>query len=674
MSLDTRGTVSVMTRSPDSNAPRARTRTSPAGRSLAAARAAVAERRWPDALAAFHAADEAGLLEREDLDAYGDAAWWVGELTTAIRVRERAFAAHLTAEDEKRAGLLALQLVNDYSHRLQGSMATGWLRRAERLLEALPESAEHAHLARQHLNVALGRGDLDEALRQADLVLDIGRRLRNRDIEALGLQDKGRVLVASGAVTEGLELLDEAVVRAISDELSPLATAIVYCNSTVACQDLADYRRAAQFADAAREWCDRQAITGFPGMCRVRRAEVTRLRGAWAEAETEARQACSELADFCLDYAGEGFYQIGEIRLRVGDLAGADAAFVQAHQLGRNPVPGLALLRAAQGKPAAGAALLKRAMDDTSTPPLLRARLLAAAAEIHLALGDVAGADDASRELRAIADQFGSQALLASAAAAIGAVALERDDLTVASTELERARRLWQETEAPYEVARARLLLAEAHRRGRDADAAAFELRAALEAFQRLGAVPDAERSRAALAQLEDQPARTVDRTMMFTDIVRSTDLVEAIGDAAWGRLRDWHDRTIRRVIEIHRGEEVDHAGDGFFVVFNSPDDALACAVEIQRSLAEQRREHGFAPSVRIGLHAGELIQSASGYGGRSVHLAARIAALAEGDEIVASADVLRAAGHPPAHLPSREVTLRGIRRPVEVATLSSSG
>lgn len=646
---------------------------SSARRSLAAARQAVAERQWPAALREFEAADAGGLLEREDLDSYGESAWWVGQLATAIRVRERAFGAHLKAGDEKRAAMLALQLVNDYNHRLQGSMATGWLRRAERLLESLSESPEHGHLARQHLNMALGRGDLDEALRQADSVLAIGQRLANRDVEALGLQDKGRVLVARGSVTEGLELLDEAVVRAISDELSPMATAVVYCNSTVACQDLADYRRASEFADAARDWCDRQAITGFPGMCRVRRAEVTRLRGAWEEAEREARQACTELADFCLDYAGEGFYQIGEIRLRVGDLAGADAAFAEAHQLGRNPVPGLALLRMAQGKPAAGAGLLRRAMDDPSTTRLTRARLLAAAVEVHLALHDIAAADQAAHELSAVAGEFGSQALLASAAVARGAVALERDEFREAVAELEHGRRLWQETDAPYEVARVRLLLADAHARGGDADAAAFELRASLAAFRRLGAVPDATRAAAALATIEDQPAAPIERTMMLTDIVGSTDLIEAIGDAAWLKLRDWHDRTIRGLIETHRGEEVDHTGDGFFVVFGSPDDALSCAVGIQRSLADQRREHGFAPSVRIGLHAGQTLQASGGYGGRSVHVAARIAALAEGDEIVASMDVIRGAKRPPAHLPPREVSLKGIRGGIEVAAVASA-
>lgn len=645
-----------------------------AQRSLLAAREALAERRWVEACAGFHAADEAGLLERHDFDGYGEAAWWTGQLATAIRARERAFAAHLAAGDPQRAAGAALAVANDYGHRLQHSLVTGWVRRAERLLERLPESAEHAWLARSRLNAALSRGDLDAALREAETVVAIGVRIGNRDAEALGLQDKGRVLVARGEVPEGLALLDEAVVVAISGELSPYITAIVYCNATVACQDLADYRRAVEFADAAREWCDRQAISGFPGMCRVRRAEVTRLRGAWEEAEREARQACAELTDFCLDYAGEGFYQVGEIRMRVGDLDAADEAFRQAHELGRNPLPGLALLRLAHGRPADGAALLKRALADPTVTRLARARLLAAAVEISLSMGDLDAAAASADELRAIAADFGTHALLAGSAVADGALALARGDPGGALRELERGRRLWQETEAPYEVARTRVLMARAHHAANEADAAGIELRAALAAFERLGARPDVERATASLRALADDATPATVRTMMFTDIVGSTQLIEAVGDEAWAALLGWHDRTIRELIAQHGGEEVHHAGDGFFVAFARATDALDCAIEIQGRLAQHRREHGFAPSVRIGLHLGSAVRPGPSYEGRAVHVAARIGAMARPDEILASAEVMEAAGSGYRASEPREVQLRGIRAPVRIVTVTPGG
>jgi class 3 adenylate cyclase len=155
---------------------------------------------------------------------------------------------------------------------------------------------------------------------------------------------------------------------------------------------------------------------------------------------------------------------------------------------------------------------------------------------------------------------------------------------------------------------------------------------------------------------------------MMFTDIVGSTQLIEAIGDAAWTGLLGWHDRTIRALIATHEGEEIHHAGDGFFVAFGSARQALECAIGIQRSLGDHRRANGFAPSVRIGLHVGDVVQPGASYEGRAVHLAARIGALAGSDEILASVDVLEAAGEGYAHAEPREVTLRGLRQPVRVA------
>ena len=636
-------------------------------------RAAVAAHRWTDAFEILARADRERTLEADELDAYGEAAWWLGRLSTAIDARERAYAAHLKDGDRPRAAAAALALVNDYSHRLQPSMASGWVKRAERLLSAIPESREHGLLARAHLGGALGAGDLDAALGFAQQVLDIGERLGDRNLEALGLQDKGRVLVARGEVSEGLALLEEAVVAAVGGELDPYPTAVVYCNATVACQDLADYRRASEFSEAARRWCERQDISGFPGMCRVRRAEVTRLRGAWADAEAEARQACAELSDFCLDYAGEGFYQVGEIRLRMGDLVAAEDAFRQAHELGRSPVPGLALLRLEQGRTDAANTLLKGALDDPTQTRLARARLLPGMVEVAVASGDLVAADAATCELEQIAEDFGTHALYAAAAAARGEVLLRQGRQGEAVAALERARRLWQQTEAPYETARARTLLAEAHHATGDADAATLELQAAIAAFERLGARPDAARARRALASLAPGPAaaRVATPTMMFTDIVRSTDLIDAVGDEAWIGLLAWHDRTVRALVAEFGGDEINHAGDGFFVAFSDAAAALECARRIQRRLAEHRREHGFAPSVRIGLHTGDAVRVGTSYEGRAVHAAARIGALAAADEVLASEDALMAAGVDTSTLELRDVKLRGIRGSTRVAALA---
>jgi class 3 adenylate cyclase len=157
----------------------------------------------------------------------------------------------------------------------------------------------------------------------------------------------------------------------------------------------------------------------------------------------------------------------------------------------------------------------------------------------------------------------------------------------------------------------------------------------------------------------------------LFTDIVRSTALIEAIGDDAWTELRSWHDATLRRLFVAHGGQEVDHAGDGFFVVFPVVAAAVSCAIGVQRELAAHRHATGFAPAVRVGLHAGEAIRSGGAYTGRDVHLAARLLAIAEASAIVATVDVLAAAGLRPDA--TETVELPGIAGPVTIARLDWS-
>lgn len=645
------------------------------GTILERARRALAERSWEEALQLLDDVEADGGLEAADLEAYGEAAWWMGRLGAAIGLRERAFAAYAAADDPRGAARMALALANDYSHRQQGSIASGWVRRAERLLVDLPESREHGQLQRPFLSAALAKGDFEAALDRAERVLEIAARLRDPDLEALGLQDKGRVLIASGHVEEGMAFLDEAVVAAVSGNVSPYPTAVIYCNATVACEDLTDYRRASEFAEAAKRWCDRQAISGFPGMCRVRRVEITRLRGAWAEAESEARKACAELQDFSLDYAGEGFYQIGEIRLRMGDLAGAETAFTQAHDMGRDPQPGLAMLRHAQVRTRVGAGMIARALSDPALPPLQRARLLPAEVELALSIGDTARAEAAAAELDRAGQRYGTHVLRASAWFAHGQIALAGLDHETAIDVLRRAWRTWQEMDAPYEAARSRVSLGEAYAGAGDGDEAVAELETAMATFERLGAVPEAARVAGILrhseaARSSSGPAPRAVRTFMFTDIVRSTNLIDAVGDEAWARLLAWHDDTIRALLREHDGQEVHHAGDGFFVAFPSADDAIGCALAVQQRLLEHRRDHGFAPSVRIGLHVAEALETSTGYEGRGVHVAARIGALAGADEVLVSREVLDAAGSRPAHGNLRAELLRGIAKPVEVASL----
>jgi class 3 adenylate cyclase len=654
----------------------ASTQTIPPAEALMQARAAVDAHRWQEAVELFGLADEAGLLTPDDLDLLGNAEWWSGSMTRAIAAEERAYAGHTAAGDTKRAARTALSLVTEYNHRLEGSVASGWLRRAERLLEGTPESREHGLLERARRNASYERGDLEAAFEHARRVFEIGDRLGDRDLIGLGMQDQGRLLIELGRVDEGMALLEEAMVAAVGDELSPRAAAIVYCNATIICEDVADYRRAADFAEAAKRWCERQHIAGFPGMCRVRRAEIIRLSGDWETAESEARLACDELRDFSIAYAGEGFYQIGEIRLRLGDFGAAAKAFAEAHELGRDPQPGLALLHLAQGRTDTARSLLRESLGNPIATPLERAHLLPAQVEAAAAAGDVEGARAAASEMSSLAERFGTHALRASAADATGRASLAENDFDAAVDSFRQSWRIWQELNAPYEAARARAVLGRALIAGGRTDAAALELRSAITAFERLGAEPDLKAAHLELERIEgaaasDQPVDKAQRVFMFTDVVRSTDLVEAIGDDAWDTLLHWHDDTIRHLVIEHRGEILDHAGDGFFIAFADADQGIATAIAIRLTMRNHRRDTGFAPAIRIGLHAAEANKSGGGYSGRGVHVAARIASLAAADEILISQDALAAADHSVSHGPLRTEKLKGIRDPIPVASIA---
>ncbi|HKV32588.1 MAG TPA: adenylate/guanylate cyclase domain-containing protein [Candidatus Dormibacteraeota bacterium] len=641
---------------------------------LESGRDAVRRHAWREAFEFLTAADQAGSLTADDLEGLAEAAWWSGRADACIRARERAFPLHLEAGRPGRAALLALALAKGQFEQRNSAVGMAWLKRAEQLLRDPPIGIEHGHLARLQAVIALEADfDFDRAHELATQTLDIGTRFGDPDLMALGLQDQGRALVARGQVAQGMALLDEAAVAALSGELQAMTTGIIYCNLIGTCEGMADYKRAREWTDAARRWCDRQSISAFPGMCRVHRAEVIRLQGSWQEAEVEARGAYEELRGFIAEYAAEALYVIGETRLGRGDLAEARDAFRQAHELGREPNPGLALLRLAEGDVAAAAAAIKRGLAS-ARQPLPRARLLPAQVTIALAANDLATAAAAATELESIASTYATAALKARALASRASVTLAKGDAESAVRDFCEALALWRQLEAPYEEARTRVALAGAYQAGGDSEGGVLELRAANATFARLGAALDERQVAQLLSEAGDtslQPAvgDSMTRTFMFTDIVKSTALVEAMGDEAWNEVLHWHDQTLRGLIARHAGEEINHSGDGVFASFAPPDRAIECAVQIQRTLADHRRTHGFAPQVRIGLHQAAATRVGLDYRGKGVHEAARIAAEARAGEVLASwhtAQPCKFALSEP-----REVSLKGIAEPMQVVTIS---
>jgi class 3 adenylate cyclase len=634
---------------------------------LAAGREAAQRYAWKDAYELLSAARGSGALLAKDLEDVADAAWWTGHLDEAIEFREQAYTAYGEAGNPRGAALIALKLADDFVGKGSMSVAQGWFGRAERLLADEPDSVEHGHLAIGRAFNAMIAGDIPQILEQADLALEIGKRFGDRELQAYSLVFRGRALVLKGEISQGLALLDEATAVALAGELKPFATGMIYCMMITSAQGLGDYRRAGEWTAEANRWCDRQDISGFPGVCRVHRAEALRLRGEWNEAEKHAIAACEEIGGYNFFIAAAGFYEIGEIRRRKGDFAAAEEAYRKAKEVGRDPQPGLALLRLAQGKTEAAATALKRSLAADDLDSSARARRLPAQVEIAIEAGDLRGARAAAEALEQITDAFQIDgkpppAVSANAKLARGQILLAEGGADDAAVLFQEAMRLWAEVGAPYEEALARMHLGLALRRSGDEDEAREELRVARSVFERLGAVLDFQRA----AELLGDATR---RTFMFTDIVDSTKLVEVLGEDKWRKLLVWHDKKLRELIEEQGGEVIKQTGDGYFAAFQNPSAALEAAVSVQRALDAHEP---IAPDVRIGLHTGGAFhREDDDYAGQGVHLAARIGALAGGGEILVSRESIDGGALRYGQSEPREAELRGIEEPVAIVSIN---
>ena len=641
---------------------------------LLAGRDALQRHAWAEAYDTLARADAEQTLPADGLRLLAEAAWYSSHPDVVLETLERASRAYLDQGDRASAAMMAFLVAEQHGMRLEMPMAGAWLARATQLADDDPAGPVRGYLAHLHGIMAVRRRDYDGAVARFDEALEVAARTGDPDLTAKSLHDKGRTLCRQGRFNEGLALMDEAMVAAVAGDLNAPSTGYVYCSMIDVCSQLGDFRRSAEWTEATARLCERLQIPGFTGICRVHRAELLRLQGRWSEAESEARLACDEMPRsgfvFGLGYA---FYEIGEVRRRMGDLDAAEAAYARAHEYGREPEPGLALLRAAQGKGAAAATTVRRLLTDEVTDPLARVKLLVAQADIALAADDVDIAVSASEELDLLVDTLlQAPALTAAAVRVRGAVHLARGHPEEAIAELRRAREGWQDLEVPYEVAEIRMLMGRAYRSMEEDEAAILELKAAHATFERLGAVVAASTAAELIGEIAAASAapERVSRAFMFTDIVSSTDLVGVIGDEAWERVLGWHDHTLRSLFAAHGGEVAHHTGDGFFVAFADARSALTSAVAVQRALAEHRRDHGFAPVVRIGVHVAEATRRGNDYSGGEVHKAARIAAAAQGDEILVSAETAAEAG---ALFPSSEprtVAAKGIPEPVPVVSV----
>jgi DNA-binding CsgD family transcriptional regulator len=462
---------------------------------LERARAAYAEHSWLEAYEAFARAEEAESLAPEDLELRATTARMLARDDEAVEILERAHHAYLERRQTPRAAYCAGWIGMTLFYNGAVGPAGGWLARAHRLLEDVPEeTAVHGYALLPVVFRHEASGDLDAAVAAAAKASEIGKRHGDPDLMALAIHAQGHMLVLAGRVPEGLALLDEAMVTVTTTELSPFVVGIVYCGVILACQAGFEVTRAREWTLELTRWvAEQRDLVAFTGRCLVHRSEILQLGGSWSEAFEEARLAAERLVTTRNPAAGLAYYRQGELLRLRGEFEAAEKAYRDASRNGWEPQPGLAQLRLAQGKRDTALAAIRRAYAEVKEP-LKRAALLPAQVEIALAAGEVEEARTAYIELRELANQYESAMLDAIVAHADGAVALAEGDARSALASLRHAQRIWLELDAPYEVARTRELIARACSDAGDDEAGMLELDAARELFERLGAAPDLAR------------------------------------------------------------------------------------------------------------------------------------------------------------------------------------
>jgi ATP/maltotriose-dependent transcriptional regulator MalT len=462
---------------------------------LEAARAAYAERSWLEAYDAFARADAGEPLTPEDLELRATTARMLDRDDEAVEILERAHHAYLEQGEIPRGAYCAGWIGMTLFYNGAVGPAGGWLARAHRLLEDVPEeTAVHGYALLPSVFRHEAAGDLEAAATAAAEAAEIGRRHGDADLQAIAIHAQGHMLVLAGRVPEGLGLLDEAMVTVTTAELSPFVVGIVYCGVILACQAGFEVRRAREWTLELTRWVEQQRdLVAFKGRCLVHRAEILQLGGSWSEALEEARLAAERFVKTKNPAVGLALYRQGELLRLRGEFAAAEQAYRDASRNGWEPQPGLAQLRFAQGKRDAALAAIRRACAEV-TEQFKRAALLPARVEIALAADELDEARTACLELRGLAQQYESAMLDAIAAHAEGAVALADGDASCALARLRHAHRIWLELDAPYEVARTRELIAHACSGLGDAEAGMLELDTARELFEQLGAAPDLAR------------------------------------------------------------------------------------------------------------------------------------------------------------------------------------
>ncbi len=460
-------------------------------------REAFAQQQWREAYLQLCAADRDGVLDPADLERLGTAAYLVGEEAHAIAVWTRAHHQFIDQGDVQRAARWGFWLSLCLLLGGEAARCTGWLARSQRLLKDRESCVEEGYGLIVTGLLAMAKGEAGSACAAFDRAMALAERFGDPDLLALSLLSRGQSLIQLQKSAEGVAQLDEAMVAVTAGEVAPMLAGIIYCAVILTCQRIFDLRRAREWTIQLSAWCASQPdLVPFRGQCLVHRSEVLQWNGEWTEALSEAVKAREHLAVRLEPVVGRACYQQGELHRLRGEYAQAKEMYAEAGRNGCEPLPGMALLRLAEGRVDAAVAAMRSVADGAGVQQGLgagpaRVRLLGTYVEVLIAAGDLDGANAAADELERIATTFDAPFLRAAAAQATGAVRFAGGQTTAALSHLREAWAGWEQLGMPYESARVRVLLGRICRRLGDDETAHLHFEAARSVFGRLGAAPD---------------------------------------------------------------------------------------------------------------------------------------------------------------------------------------